>query len=83
MDMSDEDNKRRELGRAIVGAIDNVELEMNTVFAALNEVFIYYMSQVCHVCRKNIAKKLKRDVPHMLMIANRCASISSDTPNCH
>jgi hypothetical protein len=45
-----------------------------TALSALQDAFVHFMTLVCPDCRKNIARKLKRDVPEMLEHANRVAA---------
>jgi hypothetical protein len=47
---------------------------VTTALSALQDAFVHFMTRVCPDCRKNIAKKLKRDIPAMLEHANRVAA---------
>jgi hypothetical protein len=48
------------------------------VITALQLAFVFHMSVVCRDCRKNIGRKLKRDIPGMMAEAAMLASSVSD-----
>jgi hypothetical protein len=50
--------------------------EFGHIMSALMNCIIWQMSFVCPVCRKNIARKIKRDLPSMEMYAAKLYAIS-------
>jgi hypothetical protein len=62
------------------------EDDVDAVFSALVDQLTFHMSLGCPDCRKNIARKLKKEIPLMLAHANRMAAKYpyADSPaSCH
>jgi hypothetical protein len=45
--------------------------EFGHIMSALMNCIIFQMAMVCPICRKNIARKIKRDLPTMVAYASR------------
>ena len=72
-----------ELARKIVaGIINDDERDYDIIFAALTHVFAFWMSCVCRNCRRDVARKLKADIPAMLNSASQLAA-AGKPPTCH
>jgi hypothetical protein len=70
---------QRELEQLIFQATAET-LDVEMVFTALRNVMTFYMATVCPDCRKNIARKLKREIPMMKANADRFAAEHPDVP---
>jgi hypothetical protein len=56
----------------------------DTIFTALQGAFVFWMSTVCLNCRRDVAKKLRANIPAMLNNANQVAAADkTETPTCH
>jgi hypothetical protein len=47
---------------------------------ALMNMVVFQMSLVCPICRKDIARKIKRDLPRMVIYASQIAASNEDPP---
>ena len=54
-----------------------------STLTALQDLITDHMAMVCPVCRKNIAKKFKRDFPQMVVNANGLAREAGAKFTCH
>lgn len=52
--------------------------DQHIILAALQTTIVFWMSVVCRNCRKEIGRKLKRDIPSMIAEAAALASAVSD-----
>ena len=58
--------------------------DYDVIFSALRDVFTFWMSTVCSECRRDVARKLKADIPAMLNRASQfAAETKDDPPACH
>jgi hypothetical protein len=48
--------------------------EPDVVFSALQRAFMFWMARYCLACRKNIARKLRADIPAMVNSASQFAA---------
>jgi hypothetical protein len=64
------DDQIEALSRKIATVTIDAGADGDVVFSALQHVFTFWMSRVCPACRRNVARKLKSDVPAMLNRAN-------------
>jgi hypothetical protein len=68
---------RKELEEKLFEATDEYEIEV--IFGALQQMIVFWMSQICCDCRKKVAQKFKRDVPAMLAEADDFAAEHPDS----
>ena len=72
-----------ELAREITEITFNAQVDPNTVFDALQAVFVFWMSCICTDCRRNVARKLRADTSRMLECAEQTATMLDDASTCH
>jgi hypothetical protein len=72
-----------ELAREITETTLNAEVDPGVIFAALQIVFMFWMSCLCVDCRRNVAHKLEADVSKMLENADTAAEHFDHAPTCH
>jgi hypothetical protein len=59
------------------------------IFSALRNAIAFQMSNLCPACRRDVAKKFKRDIPEMLKLAEGAAAAyarergEEPPPQCH
>jgi hypothetical protein len=71
------------LARAITEVTLNADVDPNTIFEALQIVFMFWLSCLCDDCRRGIAHRLRTSIPAMLESANRAAEHFDQVPTCH
>ena len=85
-DDRDEIDEIMEIGRRIFAAIrgEGTEYSFDQIMTALMNMVVFQMSLVCPICRKDIARKIKRDLPRMVIYASQIAASNEDPPerNC-
>lgn len=72
------------LRRKIIDLTVDDGADPDTIFSALQSAFVFWLSIVCRNCRRDIARKLRADIPAMLNNANQLAAADkTETPTCH
>jgi hypothetical protein len=84
----DDSDSVTQLGKKIYEAIyrddDNADLNPDDILTALAHTIIFQMSLVCPACRKNIAAKIRRELPAWVNYAGQLAASSQHpTGACH
>jgi uncharacterized protein YbaR (Trm112 family) len=70
--------------KRIFDAIEEAEItDGDLIFEALKQQLVFRMAMVCPDCRRNIARKLKAEIPVMLASAAQFAASHGNTPTCH
>jgi hypothetical protein len=73
-----------QLAQEITDMTTNADTDPDTIFEALQQVFIFWMSIVCANCRRNVARKLTADIPKMIDCADQTAAVGgSGKSTCH
>jgi hypothetical protein len=74
-------NETSALAAKIIEATDEVD-DLNIIFDALVSSIVFYMSTVCHDCRRNMAEGLGQRLPEMVERAYKLAEeYKADTGN--
>jgi hypothetical protein len=74
--MENETDPVKQIEQRIFEAIytdDAPDFEINHVFSALMNMVVFQMAHVCPMCRKNIAARIRRDLPSMVNFAGQLA----------
>jgi hypothetical protein len=86
---TDNPTEVEEIERKILEAIHGAgtKYNFNHIMSALMNTVVFQMALVCPTCRKNIARKIKRDIPGMVIHAGQLAATArAETPpgnKCH
>jgi hypothetical protein len=57
--------------------------DIEDVLSALQRTVVFCMALTCSNCRRNIARKFKRDIPRMTVEAGQLAAEAAKPPRCH
>jgi hypothetical protein len=72
-----------ELAREITEVILDAQVDAETAFRALQGAIMFRMSCLCIDCRRNVARKLKANIPKMVEGADQTAEYFDQIPICH
>jgi hypothetical protein len=72
-----------ELAREITETTINAEVDPDTVFTALEIVFMFWISSLCADCRREVARKSKASIPKMLDRVDRVETVLGPNTTCH
>jgi hypothetical protein len=74
---SDDPELEALVNKLITATMEHVG-DAEIIFEALQKALVFQMACVCRDCRKDVGRKLKRDIPHMMVEAGALQSAVAD-----